>query len=600
LFLFLHLIFAVTAVLVWLRAGRPSLLTPWRDSEGRFLSSRLVDSLRKWPDVWVLGTGITLIFLMSALLIWVTAPNNNDSLSTHLSRIGYWLQHGSFFPWPSQRVWQITYPVNMQLQMFWTSLFLGNDRLVEIAQWFGAVFGMVAVYGLARLFGAVRPQAFFSAFVWATFPAIILQSSTTQNDLVAGTLFAAMLYLLFLGLKTEHTPTLALAGLALALGLSTKQTLLFLLPGLGLVCVWYLILHKKSAWRSLLTWGASALAAFLLFGAYMFVVNLVHFGHPMGIKSAVSAQTGGQTAQAFRDNLFYNTFRLTYQSIDPTGLPDPLVGYGFKARARVTDAVTSLVGFSPEAPVAVATGHRFLSRPDVYLVQEDVAWYGPLFAFLVLPALIYQFGQGIRRKDPLRAGIFVVAISFLLVNAALRPGWDPYQGRYFIPVVTVAAAYIAFAIRPGRVWMLPRLFIVIAALTIAYNTFQLNAGKPLEGRETVWNTNWVQQQTFQSNFMREPVSMVEKFVPADATLGLLTYAGFHDYHFFRPDYSRRLVPVYPTGLIEDTDWVKSHGIEYLLVLQPTGAELPDQIPAAFVLITVTGDWTLYSLGEIGP
>jgi len=193
LWLGLHLLLALAAGLAWQRAGKPSLKAPWVDQDGRFLPGGKRASLKRWPDLWVLGAGVALAFLLSAILIWIVPPNNNDSLSTHMARIGYWLQRGTFFPWPSQRTWQITYPVNMQLQMFWTVLFLRSDRIVEIVQWLGALAAMAAVFGLSRLLGAARPQALFAALVWATFPEIILESTTTQNDLVAGTLFIAML-----------------------------------------------------------------------------------------------------------------------------------------------------------------------------------------------------------------------------------------------------------------------------------------------------------------------------------------------------------------------------------------------------------------------
>ena len=41
----------------------------------------------------------------------------------------------------------------------------------------------------------------------------------------------------------------------------------------------------------------------------------------------------------------------------------------------------------------MAPGHIFVLR-ERYVLQEDAAWYGPLFAFLVLPALVYQLWLG--------------------------------------------------------------------------------------------------------------------------------------------------------------------------------------------------------------
>lgn len=591
-FLALHLLLALGAVFLWWFKGKPSLRAPWLDEEGRLLPAGLRISFKTWPEIWLLGLGVLCIFLLNANLLWVTAPNNNDSLATHMSRVGYWLQRGSFFPWPSSRIWQITYPVNMQLQMFWTVLFLGTDRIVESIQWLGALAAMVAAFGLARLLGATRPQAFFAAFLWATFPNIILEATTTQNDLVAGTLFAAMLYLLFLGLYRRHTGTLILSGVAMGLALGTKQTLVFLLPGLALALGLTLLYCGRAIFPWLFRWGVSSAAAFLLLGVYMFVVNMVHFGHPMGPENAVNAQTGGQNQQSLMENLVFNTFRLAYQSVDPTGLPDPICGYSFKAKGMVTGKVLDLVGFPVEEPIAVAEGHRFVLR-ERYVLSEDAAWFGPVFALLVLPALFYQLVVGLKRKDPLRVGIFILALSFLLLDAAFRPGWDPFQGRYFIPVVTVATPLAAFAVRPGRFQRLLRLVVIAIALTVATNTFLLNSGKPVSGEKTVWTMDRIEQSTLQSFYMRDPARLVERYIPADSTLGLLTYGTFLEYPFFQEDFSRRLVQIHPTEQSQNVSWLKAQGIEFVVVLAPKDVTFQG-LPDALVPVASQEEWTIYT------
>ncbi len=590
LWLALHFALAAAACLAWWLAGRPSLKASWVGPDGRVFPAGLAASLRKWPDLWVLGSGVSLVFLFSAVLVWIVPPNNNDSLATHMSRIGYWLQRGAFFPWPSQRIWQITYPVNMQLQMFWTVLFLRTDRIVEIVQWLGALAALPAIYGLARLLGASRPQAVFAALVWSTFPEIILESTTTQNDLVAGTLFVAMLHLLFYGRSRREYGLLILSGLALGLCLGTKQTLLFLMPGLALALGLVLIYRGRGIFRGLAVWLGSSLSAFLLLGMYMFVVNQVNFGTPMGPETAVDAQTGGQTSQSLVQNLVFNTFRLSYQMIDPTGLPDPLCGYSFKLKGLVVGKLTQALHFPVEADIAVAQGHHFILR-ERYLLQEDAAWYGPLFSFLVLPTLFYQFIQGIRKKDPLRTGIFLLALTFLLIDATFRPGWDHFQGRYFIPVVMTSTPLLAFMVRPGRWPAVSRWGITILALVIAANTFLLGSGKPVSGQYAIWTTSRLDQETIQSFYMRAPVHMVDAIVPADATMGLLTFDNFLEYPFFREDFRRRLVQISPSERVQDVDWLKAQGIEYLLVLAPKGIAAAN-IPASLVPVASVEDWTL--------
>ena len=276
--------------------------------------------------------------------------------------------------------------------------------------------------------------------------------------------------------------------------------------------------------------------------------------------------------------------------IDPTGLPDPLCGYSFKLKALIVGSLTRALHFPVESSVAVSPGHQFILR-ERYVLQEDAAWYGPLFSFLVLPALFYQLIKGIKKKDPLRVGIFLLALTFLLVNATFRPGWDRFQGRYFIPVVMVASSFVAFFARPGRWQAVFRWGITILALVIATNTFLLGSGKPLSGEYAVWNTSRLDQITMQSFYMRAPARLVEATIPADLTVGLLTYGTFLEYPFFREDFQRRLVQVYPPEQVQDETWLKAQGIEYLLVLAPPGIS-PPALPASLVPVASVEDWTI--------
>jgi hypothetical protein len=364
------------------------------------------------------------------------------------------------------------------------------------------------------------------------------------------------------------------------------------MPGLAVIVLLIWIYGRKPALQDLFRWALGAVTAFALVGAYMFVVNMVSFGHAMGPEAAIDAQTGGQTGQSLAQNLVFNSFRLAYQAIDPSGLPDPLTGYGFKLKGLVVGKILDAIHFPVEAPIAVATGHLFNLR-ERYVMQEDAAWYGPLFAFLVIPAMFYQFVQGVKRKDALRAGFLILAVTFLLVDAALRPGWDPFQGRYFIPVVTVGTATIAFLFRPGKKWAISRWVIAVLALVIALETFLLNSGKPLSGEYAIWSTGRLELETMQSFYMRDPVRMVDATVPADATLGMLTNGNFLEYPFFRDNFSRRLVQIYPPERIEDINWLKAQGIEYVVVLAlPNSPTIP--VLPALVRVAGTGDWSLYA------
>lgn len=122
-------------------------------------------------------------------------------------------------------------------------------------------------------------------------------------------------------------------------------------------------------------------------------------------------------------------------------------------------------------------------------------------------------------------------------------------------------------------------------------TFQLNSGKPLSGEYNIWQTDRIDQITVQSFYMRKPARMVDALVPADATLGMLNYGTYLEYPFFRENFSRRLVQIYPPERIHDVEWLKAQGIEYVLI-QASPQDPPVNAPAALIPVANTGEWTL--------
>ena len=91
---------------VWQHNGKPSLWGPFVNWEKEFTPKKWIGRL---PALTILALGLGLLYSFGIVLLTTVPQNNLDSLSTHLSRIGFWLQHGSFYPWPTPRLFQVIY-----------------------------------------------------------------------------------------------------------------------------------------------------------------------------------------------------------------------------------------------------------------------------------------------------------------------------------------------------------------------------------------------------------------------------------------------------------------------------------------------------------
>ncbi len=514
-----HGALAVSVSLLWLKHGRPSLLGPLLGALGGMglARQRLSDSVKAHLGLWLLGLGVSVVYLAGAALIVVLPPNNWDSMTYHLSRVGYWLQHSSLsYYWPTANFRQTTFPPNAELGILWTVLFWGSDQIVELVQWVSALFCIVAVFGLARVVGFSRPRSVFAALVWATFPQVVLQSTTTQNDLVVSVFFVGALYLLFLGHKTEHRGMLALSGLAFALAMGTKMTMVFVLPVFPVVLFLLARHSQRHSTRSMLTWSAGFLAAFALAGLYMYALNTALYGNPLGSNRDVTMVV--QPGLSRLGMLASNFPKYLFAFVDRLGM-----------------------------------------RP-----HEDVAYFGPLGAALLLPITLFQLYSGLRRKDPYRLGLALLFWGFFVILSVAEP-WTDYKGRYFVLAVTAAAPFLAAFYGKKIQLKVIGTGIVLVALAVSLSTVAQNKLKPLTGPEAVWARDRIGRQTLVRTNMEPVLRLVDRAIPLDASVGLIAGLDDWDYPLFGERFGRKLFQLYPRPEVISAEWLSAQKVDFILV-----------------------------------
>ncbi|MGH3110975.1 MAG: glycosyltransferase family 39 protein, partial [Gaiellaceae bacterium] len=242
----------------------------WRS--GRPLPSVDLSRLRGSPPLVVLGIVVAGTLAYVVALVIGTAPNTWDSLVYHLARAAFWRQEGGAGYIEDAYDGRLNAnPPNGELALTFVLELARDERLAGFVQLFAALACAVAVLALARRIGLSAREAAFGSLLFLTLPIVVLQSSTTQNDLVV----AAMLLAATVFVAAESRWTLTLCGLAVALAMGTKVTAVFALP---VLCAVALLSPPKAARAArIATLGVGALA-----GSYWYVVNLVETGRFLG------------------------------------------------------------------------------------------------------------------------------------------------------------------------------------------------------------------------------------------------------------------------------------------------------------------------------
>ena len=593
----LHLLLLALTTLYWKHQGKPTILAPLKQflQKKHKIFSR--QEILKHPEIFILAIVVCISSLFEIFLIFYVPPNTHDVMATHLARVGYWLQNGSFFPWDTFNNRQIFYPINAGLQVSWLVLFFGSEKVVGFVQWFGMLSALLAIYGSAHLFGFSKHKALLTSLLFATFPIVVMQSTTGQLDLIVGALFGTAIYFLLLGLKQNNHTALSLSGLALSLALGTKQIILFFLPGLALFWLLILIKEKQAAVKGLKIWLASTLIAFVIFGLYINAINYFKFGNPLGPRSSISSQTADLAPAAVGERLLYNGSRLLYVAADPVGSPQPLKGYSIKAKAYTLAPLLHELGIDLESDSFVSTNHNFeyLGVPHT---TEDEAWFGWLGFLLVISGIIYNLFLGIKRHDTYRLGIILMCIMYFTLIVLLRPGWDPYQGRYFIPLVIVCAPFMAIPEGNKLAAHLLHWAFVSVAILILITTHLANEGKPLIGPLYQGTHRRIENITIQNRSLyRDMLKMFEHYVPHNAAVGLICYDNSWEYLLFGENLERKIIPILPYEKISHENWLHEQGIKYVLINRNIYNNVNMPLPHDLVKIRTEHDWELYKLKD---
>jgi len=590
IFMILQLTLLVFVTLLWIFQKKPSLFEPFSKFSFKTIGEKIKEFILKDPILAVFLGGIFIAYIINAVLILIVPPNNSDGFYLHMTRVGYWLQYGSFLPFRTFFNIQVFYPLNAQAQIFWTVLFTRTDQLAGFIQYSAAMFSGLAVFGIARLLGFRKTQSLFASLLWLSFPQVLFQSTSVQNDLVPAAYLAISIYFLVSWSKKNisYQYGIQLSALSLALALGTKLTVFFVLPGFTILIL--MIGYKlKKLPELLLKYGISFLVCLIPFSATIYVQNLIVYGNPMGEKSYVESESSGIFEPGAVNDLWINLNRITYQSLDTSGLPSFVEGYLFRGKAYFAEKLYSAINLSLESQQALnPKGKAIFTYLTRYPVSEDYVWFGFLAPFLLIFASVIEGWRAVRSHDPIPVGLILIAISFILFELLFRPGWDINIGRNFTLAIISLVPLTAWFYQPDIRSKIGVSIFVFFSLFVVFNLLLHNPAKPLLGDNAIWNLSRNEKLALQNGWVLNPLNLVDEKIPGKAVLGI--YGSFFEYPFFGEHFQRTLLTLSKKQL-QDNSYLESKAIDFILVQNPNSTNQPEK--QIWDLIGKLSDWALY-------
>jgi hypothetical protein len=440
---------AFGSLLGWLPGAVVAVVAAW--ISGRAMLGAREESgadmravVRAQPLLILLGLGVAAALAAEFLTATMAAPSNWDSITYHLTRVGYYLQQGSLADYGANFFAQEQHARGGSVVLGAIMALSGkSDRFVGLVQLTSYVMCMVAAYVLARQTGRARAAALAAAAMFGLLTVAVMEAPTEQDDLLIASFVGITLVGLVGYVARGKRSGLILGATGFAVALAVKASALTCVPGI-------LIVAAFSAWRADDAWRrgarragvlalAMAFAAVLAAGPAGYWKNLKRFGNPLGGPDVTQRHTAPDANESRWHMGLLNLVRFAGDFCTLDGWPESWGGAAGNRPKQAIGAALKTAGLDAESPANARSPFSW-SRPR--FADENTSFFGWVGIALMIPGCL---GALVRWRSAPAAAALALAFGAFFVGQAFAGPYDPWRGRHFIYGACFAA--------PAAVWL---------------------------------------------------------------------------------------------------------------------------------------------------
>jgi 4-amino-4-deoxy-L-arabinose transferase-like glycosyltransferase len=477
------------------------------------MSSLGREEFKAAPKLCLFLTGF--IYLITLVVALASPPNTYDSMTYHMARVGHWIQNGNVDFYPTAILRQLYNPPLAEYGILHLQLLAGNDYFANLVQWFALVACGAALSLIVKACGQNAKIQAFAAFLGASLPAAIVQSTGTQNDLFVSFFVLAFFYFLTRAVESNSWRDFLWTGTALGLAILAKGTAyVFCFPvGLFFVVVHFLTLKKRAERLRFIRQVGAVLLIALAFNAAHYARNTALLGSPVS--------TGDEHLTNNQRSVKITLANLARNYALHLGTPSR------SFNSSVENALRRAFGDELKNPDSTWSDNQFKVE---FSAHEDLTGNFAHALLISLALLLVFLVRGQETKYAYGAA-FAIFLGFILFSFLLK--WQIWGSRLQLPAFmlgSVLTAIVAARIVP-RVVPLIVVVIFIFSLPFTYHStprpiFEADGsfalGRP---RETKYFKNLPDAEELYAgaaNFIRQQPEMPEE-------IGL--YIEFNDYEY---------------------------------------------------------------------
>ena len=378
--------------------------------------------LRRMDSIVLISIlAIGLIFLVTIIIAIKSPPNNFDSMTYHMARISHWIQNQNIRYYPTAIPRQNYSMPLAEYAILHLQILSQGDHYANLIQWFSFVISIITSTLIAKDLKVSRRGQWITAVLAATLPMAILQSTSTQNDLVVSAFSLSFAYFLSRATREDKWENIFFAALSMGFALATKGTAYIFIAAIGLAIGGGALIGKK--------WGQIK-ALVLRFGIIVIIGILLNTGIYF------------RNLDLYKNPLITSNERTLVEEISPGVLFANLIRNGTvhlsspidSANQRIEKGIAQILGSELNNPASTFQESKFdLS----YSINEDDGGNGFHLVLISIAILILPWLKVENKKDLLLYEAAVV-LSILLFSLAFK--WQPWGGRLQTPIFLLGCA----------------------------------------------------------------------------------------------------------------------------------------------------------------
>jgi len=504
--------------------------------------------------------GIFFIISISAsLFLALYAPVNLwDSMTYHLARIVIWMQNASLSHFETSSIRQVMFPPNAEILYMWILIFIKKDFFAGMVQYVSFLGILWTLTSFLRYMKFSTKRVLWSVFIFASLPEIIMQSSSTQNDLLLGFLLFASTYLFIYGIEQKEKTSSIMSALAMGMAFGVKGSVFMIFP--ALMFVFAFISYKKEKfhfYKPLLIYAFNVALFFAVLSSYNYILNYFEFKNIFGLNSYLEFYMPPEkTFGAFGAGII----RYILSFFDFTGFP--FANWFNNYFPAVKNWILQFFGLGLHQGVIYADLDTLNTK-----IHENYGGYGILGFLVFLPVVFSCLTRRIFSKIQKVQKIALLAIIpvLFIIFIASTLGFTTWNMRYFVTAIAICSPLFVFTYRPKIDFF--KILITTIAIACFLNISFCNSLRPINilNKKNLFNTSREELRYSTGAILDDMFQLhaeyLAKHAKNNSKIGLIFSDKMWYYHLFNQNPTWKIYPL-RYDLLTDK---KLGNLDYLIV-----------------------------------